>query len=113
VWRVFDENVLRLDLRDDARELSPKTGTLSIEPGSRAGATDVLTRETAADDIDFAVPRLTVEGPHVVPDWELRENAVALPGEQYRTAIGIKLDSADGAPAKEDSPQDASSCPCK
>jgi hypothetical protein len=41
------------------------------------------------------------------------ENAVALPGEQYRTAIGVKFDSADGAPAKEEPSQDASSCPCK
>jgi len=113
VRRVLNEDVRRLDLLNDARELSPKTGSLAIEPGARSGAADVLAWEPSADDIDFAVPWLAVERPNVVPDREAIENAVALPGEQYRTAIGIKLDSADGAPAKEDSSQDATSCSCK
>jgi hypothetical protein len=113
VRRVFDEDARRLHLLNDARELSPKTGSLAIEPGARSGAADVLAGESSADDIDFSIPRLAVERPNVVPNREAMENAVALPGEQYRTAIGIELDSADGAPAKEQPSQDASSSSCK
>jgi hypothetical protein len=69
--------------------------------------------ESAANDIDASPPRLAVEGLHIVPDWESRQESVALSGEQDSAAVGIKLNSADGAPSKEFASQDASSCSCK
>ena len=82
VRRVFDEDVRRLDLLNDARELTPKTGALAVEPGARSGAADVLAWEPSADDIDFAIPWLPVEGPHVIPDRKGLEVSVSLSGEE-------------------------------
>jgi hypothetical protein len=113
VCRIFHEDVARSYFTNDPGHLHPESAPLTINACAESGRADVLAWESAADDIDFAVPWLSVERRDVVPDRESRENAVALPGEQYRTAIGVKFDSADGAPAKEEPSQDASSCPCK
>jgi hypothetical protein len=72
-----------------------------------------LAWKSAANDIDVSAPRLAVEGLHIVPDWEPRQESVPLSGKQNSAAVGIKLNSADGAPSKEFASQDASSCSCK
>jgi hypothetical protein len=74
---------------------------------------DVLAGESATDDIDVAAPRVSVEGLNIVPDWEGFKAPVALSGEEDASGVGINLNSADGAPSKELSTQDASSCPSK
>lgn len=112
-WAVLHEDVLRSYLANDPGHFAPESAGLPVDARSTTGRADVCAWESSADNVNGAVPRPPVECFDVVPDREARENAVALPGEQYRTAIGIKLDSADGAPAREDSSQNASSCSCK
>jgi hypothetical protein len=85
----------------------------AVDACATSSAADVLARESAADDVDVASPLLAVEGAHVVPDGEPWQETVSLSGEQDVPAVGIKLNSADGAPSKEAASQDASSCPCK
>jgi predicted glycoside hydrolase/deacetylase ChbG (UPF0249 family) len=72
-----------------------------------------LAREPAADDVDVPAPRAPVEGSNVIPYGEAIEHAVALSGEQHGAGVGIKLDSANGAPSKQEPSQDAASGPCK
>jgi hypothetical protein len=112
-WRVFDEHIRRTGFTDDAGEVAPQAASRPGKPGAASCRADVLAWETAADDIDAPTPRPTVESSDVVPDWKSGQVAVSLPSEEHAAAIGINLDSADGAPSKEFSTQDASSCPCK
>jgi hypothetical protein len=110
---VLHERTLGSYFANDASELGPEPRSLAGDPCSLAGARDVLAGEPATDDIDVASPGLAVEGPDVVPDGEAPEQPVPLPGEQHASAVGINLDSADGAPAEQEPSQDAASCPCK
>jgi hypothetical protein len=112
-WGVLHERVPWSYLANDASELRPEPGALAVETGTLAGGTDVLAREAAADDIDVPTPGPAVEGADVVPDRERLEQSVALAGEQHASAVGINLDSADGAPAQQAPSQDAATCPCK
>jgi hypothetical protein len=59
------------------------------------------------------VPWLAVESSHVVPDWKSVKTSVGLSSKQHSAGVGIKFNSADGAPSKQFPSQDASSCPCK
>jgi hypothetical protein len=113
IWAVLHESVDRSNFANDASELRPEPGALASEAESAAGARDVLAGEAAADDVDMPAPGPPVEGADVVPDGEALEHAVPLPREQHAPAVGINLDSADGAPSKEEPSQDAASCPCK
>jgi len=72
-----------------------------------------LAGESSADNIDVSAPLSAVETAHVIPDWERLKDSIALPGKQDASAVGIKLNSADGAPSKQLPSQDAASCPCK
>jgi hypothetical protein len=72
-----------------------------------------LAWESPADNIDIPAPLLAVEASHVIPDWERVKDSVALSRKQDASAVGINLNSADGAPSKQLSAQDASACSCK
>jgi hypothetical protein len=112
-WRVLHERESWSYLANDASELRPQAASLSVDACSFAGCADVLAGEPAADDVNVSSPWVAVEGLHVIPDREAWQVPVSLPGEQDGSAVGINLNSADGAPAKEDSSQDAASCSCK
>jgi hypothetical protein len=112
-WRVLHEDVSGSNFANDPGHLHPESAALTREPCAFACRADVLTGEPAADDIDTSAPWVPVEGSHVVPDREAREDAVSLSGEEDSTGVGSKLNSADGAPSKELASQDAASCPCK
>jgi hypothetical protein len=110
---VFDEDVRRSDFADDAGELAPQTASSPGKTGAATCRTDVLAGESAADDIHCAPPSMSVKCSHVIPDWEAAKTSVSLASKQDSARIGINLDSADGAPSKQFSSQDAASCPCK
>jgi len=110
---VFHKNETRSNLTDDARHVRPQTGLLSGNSRSLSGCADVLARKSSADDIDCSAPLSPIKGAHVIPDWESVKTSVRLSGKQDASGVGIKLDSADGAPSKQSPSQDSTSCPCK
>lgn len=112
-WGVFHEREPGSYLPNDASELRPEPAALSRDARPRPRARDVLAGEAPADDVDVAFPGLAVEGSDVIPDGEGREQPVPLTVQEHPAAVGINLDSAHGAPAKEDPSQDPASCPCK
>jgi len=56
-------------------------------------------------------PRSAIEGADVRPDGEVVEVALSLAGEDDAAGVGIKLNSAAGAPSKDLRGQQTSSCP--
>jgi hypothetical protein len=112
-WGVLHEHVGGSNLANDASEVAPEPTALALDAGAAPGARDVLAREPAADDVDVSAPGRAGEGADVIPDGERVELSVSLTREQDAPAVGINLDSADGAPSKEEPSQDASACACK
>jgi hypothetical protein len=112
-WAVFHEDVGGSNLANDAREVSPEPGAPPADAGAASGGTDVLAREPATDDVNRAAPGRPLERLDVIPDGERFEGAVPLPSEEDAPRIGIKLNSADGAPSKEEPAQNAAACSCK
>jgi hypothetical protein len=49
---VLDEDPARAELSDDPLELVPEAGPPSGEPGLLSGCAEILTRETAAQEVD-------------------------------------------------------------
>lgn len=113
IWAVLHEREARSNLANDASEVSPQTAAFSRDAGSPSGARDVLAREASANDVDVPSPGLAVKGAHIIPNRESLEHAIALSGEQHLSAVGINLDSSDGAPTQEDASQDSAACPRK
>ena len=112
-WAVLHEREPGLYLANDPGHFGPQSASLSVKPVSLSGNADILTGKPSADDINVSAPWLPVERAHVIPHREGREHSVPLPCEQHASRVGSKLNSADGAPSKQVSAQDASSCPCK
>jgi hypothetical protein len=112
-WGVLHEDVSRSNLANDPSHLRPQSASLAVEPCTFPCDADILAGKSTGDDVDVSAPPEAVEGSHVIPDREAVEQSVTLAGEQHTATVGIKLNSADGAPAKPDPCQDASSCPCK
>jgi hypothetical protein len=108
-WRVLHEHESRFHLANDSGHFRPEPASLSGDTGPISGDADVLAWKSTSDNVDQPSPRLPVKGPHIVPDWERLKDSVALSCEQDAPGIGSKLNSADGAPPKELSAQDASS----
>jgi hypothetical protein len=97
-----------LYLANDPGHFGPQSASLPVKSIAFPGNADVLTGEPSADDIDVSAPWLAVEGSDVIPAWEGCEHSVPLPCKQYASRVGSKLNSADGAPSKQVSAQDAS-----
>jgi hypothetical protein len=112
-WRVLHKHAARSYFADDSGHFHPEPATSAVDSLSFASRADVLAWEATADDIDRAAPGLAVKGPDIVPDREVGQVSVSLAGEQHAAGVGIKLNSATGAPSKEFAPQDAASCSCK
>jgi hypothetical protein len=112
-WAVFHEREAGSYFANDASEFRPESAAGSGDASAASGARDVLAREAPADDVHVSAPGLAVEGGDVIPDGEGFQQPVPLPRQQHLAAVGIKLDSADGAPPEQDGSQDAATCPCK
>jgi hypothetical protein len=112
-WRVLHEHEPRCHFANDPGHFQPKAAALSVESVAPAGDRNVLAGEASGHNINSSAPRLAVKGPHIVPDGEGWKQSIALSGEQHASTVGIKLNSASGAPSKQVPSQDAASCPCK
>lgn len=110
---ILDEDGGGLHLSDDSGELPPESRLWAFDARASSGGRDVLAWEAARDDINVPSPGPPVECAHVVPDWEAGKDSLALSGEEYASAEGSKLNSADGAPAKQEPSQNASTRPCE
>jgi len=110
---VFHKHETRSNLTNNARHFLPQTGPSSCDTRSFSSRANILTGEASADDINSTMPGFTIKGAHVIPDWESVKTSVRLSGKQDASGVGIKLDSADGAPSKQSPSQDSTSCPCK
>jgi hypothetical protein len=113
-WGVFHEHVARSHLANDSRLFFPQAASCPVDSFSGAvrGA-DILTRESARDDIHQSTPRLAVKGSHVVPDWERFEASIVLSGEQHAPGILVNFDGADGSPSTEFAPKYSASSACE
>jgi hypothetical protein len=49
---IFNDHVLRSKLANDSSKLEPQSAPRALEPGAFAGHADILTGESAADEID-------------------------------------------------------------
>jgi hypothetical protein len=112
-WRVFHERELGSYFTNDPGHFHPEPRALSVKPCALSGAADVLAWESTGHHAHGACPGPAVECAHVIPHWEARQQSVALAGQQHASGVGIKLNSADGAPSKQVPTQDAASCSCK
>ena len=106
-WGVFHEHESRSYLANHSGHLAPESRSFTVDPRALARAGDVLTGKPTRDDVNAPPPRSPVEGAHVIPDREAGEDAVTLPGEQHATAVGIKLDSADGYVSEQEISEDS------
>jgi hypothetical protein len=72
-----------------------------------------LAREATAHNVRNPSPWLSVECPHIVPDWKPWQDSVALALEQNLSAIRLDFDSADRGMSEKQSAEDSSPCSCK
>lgn len=91
---IFGDNVARSDFVDDAEHLEPETGALPFEPPPLSGAADVLTRKSAADDINDARISGGIEASNVMENRNLRPMASENP-----SCVRVNFAEADGAKA--------------
>ena len=113
LWRVLNEDPVRLDLADDAGELSPQARLGSVESCVLACDAEVLTGKAARNDVNTASPWASVKGTDVIPDWESGEAAVVLSSDKDVGSVPIPLHCAHGAPSKEMSTEDAATNTCE
>jgi hypothetical protein len=71
-WAVLHKRESRSYLANDAGHVSPHSRPFAVNPCALARCGYVLTRETAAHDIDATAPRQSIERLNVIPDRESR-----------------------------------------
>jgi hypothetical protein len=98
---VFREHKRRPYFFNNSEHFKNKTRTCSGDSSTLTGRADVLAGESPADNIDVPPPGVPVEGPDVIPDREFWQTSVALSVEKSASAVGINLNSTDGAPSKQ------------
>jgi len=110
VWRIFHEHETGSSFANHSHHLSPESAARPFDSFDFAGrgCRDVLAREATADDVCFASPRVAIEGLHIVPDWEARQDSVPLPLQEHGAAVWIEFDGADRTMAEYDSTEDSS-----
>jgi hypothetical protein len=103
-----------LNFANNSTHLPPKAASRTIKTvGVWVGLANVLAGESAAHNVNESAPRLAVKGSHVIPDWELGQDAVALSLQQDFPAVRFNLDSAHAGMSEKHSAKDASPCSCK
>ena len=113
-WRVFHEDEARSYFANDPPHFSPESTSFTVESGCvLICGTDVLAGKSAAHGFNFAAPRPSIKGSHVVPDREAGQDSVALSLEQNFSAVRFNLDSTDAGMSEKDSAEDSSPCSCK
>jgi hypothetical protein len=126
--RVFGEDERRLNLGDDPPVLAPESGFVPVDARFAARGADVLAGEPAGDDVDASAPGSPIEWAEssndaevelvdltadVIVDLDLGPRAIVSASGEHSAAVGIDLDSADGAPAEDRAPVQSSASPGK
>jgi hypothetical protein len=106
VWAVFHEHESRSNFANDARHFRPKSGSRAADTGAFPGATNVLTGEAAANDVNQSAPGSAVKVANIIPDRKRRKASVVLPGDKYPDGIRFAFNGADGPPSADDSAKD-------
>jgi hypothetical protein len=112
-WGVFHEDEAGSNLANDPGHLSPKAGSLSVNPCALPGAGDVLAGESPGHNINPPSPGVAVEGSDVIPHGEPWEDAVSLSLEQNPPRVFLQFDGADWNMSEKESAEDSSPCPRK
>jgi hypothetical protein len=76
-----------------------------VGSASSAGNAERLARESRSNDVHHSAKRSAVKGSDIVPDRECWESTFLLPTQEQVNAVGVMLDSGDGAPSEEFSRQ--------
>jgi hypothetical protein len=113
VWGVLHEDVSRSHLANDPRHFSPQSASGAVDARTFSGSGDVLAREPASDDVHQSTPWPSIEGSHVVPDWEGVQASVVLAGEQDAPGVVVDFDGAHGAESTEESAEYAAASACE
>jgi hypothetical protein len=110
-WDVFHDCVLGSYFANDAPKFPPKPASLSVEPCAVPCETDVLARESAAENVGLSRvwSVVCVEGLDIVIDWRIRPVLVenfgavvvflALPDHVESSTFGPKVEATN--PSKE------------
>jgi hypothetical protein len=77
-WRVFHEDESRSHFANDSRHFLPESASVAIDACGFAADCNVLTWESAGDDVHSSAPWSAVEGAYVIPDWEAWQDSVPL-----------------------------------
>jgi hypothetical protein len=102
-----------LNFANDAGELGPQSRPTPFDSSAFAGGRYVLTGKSSRYHVNESIPRVPVERLNVIPHGETVQVPFRLSLKKAGHTEGIMLNSADGAPTKQLSSQDAASCPCK
>ena len=95
-WRVLREHSAWLDFSNDSSVLLPKAATRARNSNCVCvGCADVLAGESPTDSVNVSAPRLPIEGCDIIPDWESRQDSVALSLQQDLLAVGINFHCAN------------------
>jgi hypothetical protein len=93
--------------------VSPHPAGFSVDACALSGTTNICAGKAARNDINTASPWLSIEGLHIVPDWEWFEASVVLSSHKNACGIGVPLDGADGAPSEEFASEYSSTSACE
>jgi hypothetical protein len=93
--------------------VSPHSAALAVDSNAFASGADVLTGKPARNHVNTSAPGTSVEGLHVIPNRERRENSFILSSAQYSSGVGIPFDGADGAPAEQFAAEYAATSACE
>ena len=99
-WYVFQEDVARSYLVNDASGVGPEVAVVLI-PKPFACATPRLAREARSDNIHASTPGSPVEYSGIVPDGSIVKESVSDPGLEDLDRVGGVFDIAYGSPLEE------------
>lgn len=105
---VFGEHAPGLNLSHDTEHFGPQARG---PDASAACGRERLTRESAGDDIGVPTEWPSVESADVVPDREVLEASILLPGVDDVPASRVNLTPRDGAPSKHSGAQNSTTSP--
>lgn len=93
---IFEEDGLRRDLVDDARDVGPQVSRVVV-PSTPPGEGERLTGIAGSEDMNAAAPRSAVEGLEIVPYRCWSQGRVRHPRHESGRCMGFPLDVTNSA----------------